>query len=129
MPFQTELARRLRISYPIIQAPMAGGGDTPQLVAAVSEAGGMGSVGAAYLAPEQIDAVAKDVRQRTSRPFAINLFAPVAPAPSSIRSEVALQRIAPFFAEIGIEPPLFPLPSPPDLAEQVRAALDWEQLF
>src|SRR5271170_4727418 len=97
MPLGTDLARRLNISYPIIQAPMAGGGDTPQLVAAVSEAGGMGSIGAAYLTLTQIGEVAKDVRQRTSRPFAINLFAPVPLSSSSVRSDVALTRIAPFF--------------------------------
>jgi len=37
----------------IIQAPMAGGGDTPRLVAAVCEAGALGTIGAGYLSPEQ----------------------------------------------------------------------------
>ena len=54
MPITTDLTNRLGIRHPIIQAPMAGGGDTPRLVAAVSEAGGLGSIGAAYLTPEQI---------------------------------------------------------------------------
>src|SRR5262249_49100981 len=65
---------------PIIQAPMAGGGDTPRLVAALSEAGALGSIGAAYLSPQQIAETARAVRGLTSRPFGINLFAPVRPA-------------------------------------------------
>jgi nitronate monooxygenase len=40
--------------YPIIQAPMAGGATTPELVAAVSNAGGLGSLGAGYLSPAEI---------------------------------------------------------------------------
>jgi NAD(P)H-dependent flavin oxidoreductase YrpB (nitropropane dioxygenase family) len=46
--------RRLAMTCPIIQAPMAGGGDTPELAAAVSNSGGLGFIGAAYLTPEQI---------------------------------------------------------------------------
>jgi nitronate monooxygenase len=49
MSIQTALTKQLRMSYPIIQAPLAGGGDTPALVAAVCEAGGLGFIGAAYL--------------------------------------------------------------------------------
>jgi nitronate monooxygenase len=44
--------QRLNLSAPIIQAPMAGGGaDTPALVAAVSNAGGLASIGAPYSTP------------------------------------------------------------------------------
>lgn len=42
---KNELLIKLGIDYPIIQAPMAGGIDTPELVAAVSNAGGLGSIG------------------------------------------------------------------------------------
>ena len=45
----TPLMQRFGLRHPILQAPMAGGGDTPALVAAVSEAGGMGSIGAAVI--------------------------------------------------------------------------------
>jgi nitronate monooxygenase len=43
------LMKRFDLRYPIIQAPLAGGGDTPELVAAVCNVGGMGFIGAAYL--------------------------------------------------------------------------------
>ncbi|MBU6499184.1 MAG: nitronate monooxygenase, partial [Rhodospirillales bacterium] len=62
-------------TYPIIQAPMAGGATTPALVAAVSAAGALGSLGAAYLSPEQIAQAVAAVRAATDRPFAVNLFA------------------------------------------------------
>ena len=42
------------LNYRIIQAPMAGGGDTPALVSAVCNAEGLGFIGAAYLSPAQI---------------------------------------------------------------------------
>jgi nitronate monooxygenase len=82
MSISTLLARSLKIAHPIIRAPMAGGGDTPELVAAVSNAGGMGFIRAAYLTPEQIGITATAIRTRTSRPFGINLFAPLRPSSS-----------------------------------------------
>jgi len=51
VPLQTELMRRLKMIHPVIQAPLAGGGDTPDLVASVGEAGGLGFIGGAYLTP------------------------------------------------------------------------------
>ncbi|WP_116187377.1 NAD(P)H-dependent flavin oxidoreductase [Paenibacillus taihuensis] len=72
----TELTRLLGIKYPIIQAPMAGGPTTPELVAAVSNAGGLGSLGAGYLTPEQIRSTIREIRKLTDRPFAVNLFIP-----------------------------------------------------
>ena len=80
MSIETLLTRRLHVKHPIIQAPLAGGGDTPELVAAVSNAGGIGFIGAAYLSPQQIEQTSGLVRAKTERPFGINLFAP-APAP------------------------------------------------
>ncbi len=47
----TILTGRLGLRHPVIQAPLAGGGDTPALVAAVAEAGALGFIGASYLTP------------------------------------------------------------------------------
>lgn len=65
--------RELGIQYPLIQAPMAGS-TTPELVAAVSSAGGLGSLGAGYLEPQAILDQAMQVRRLTDRPYAIGLF-------------------------------------------------------
>src|SRR5215218_158884 len=67
--------RRLGIEHPIIAAPMGGGPSTPALVAAVSNAGGLGSVAGAYLPPGQLADEIRRVRALTDRPFAVNLFA------------------------------------------------------
>ncbi len=123
MPFQTVLMQRLGLTRPIIQAPMAGGGDTPALVAAVSEAGGLGSMGAAYLTGAQIAEAAQAVRTRTGRPWGINLFAPT-PAPAATDSTAALDQVASYHAELGLPPPAAPA-LPADLfAEQVAAGLE-----
>ena len=45
-----------QLAVPIIQAPMAGGPSTPALAAAVSEAGGLGFLGAGYLTVAEADA-------------------------------------------------------------------------
>src|SRR5262245_12933624 len=98
MLWPTALTQRLGFDYPIIQAPLAGGGDTPALVAAVCEAGALGFIGAAYLTPAQIVEAARAVRARTARPFGINLFAPL-PAPEPVSEPgPALACVAPFYA-------------------------------
>ncbi len=122
MPVHTGLMRRLQLAVPIVQAPMAGGGDTPALVAAVSEAGGLGFIGAAYLSPEHIGRAAAEVRRLTPRPFGINLFAPTAdPAPPR-DLDTALERVAPYFADLGLDPPA--APSPAEREPAFRAQID-----
>lgn len=124
MSIHTALTKRLGMTYPIVQAPLAGGGDTPALVAAVSEAGGLGFIGAAYLTPEQIDEAARKVRAQTSKPFGINLFAPV-PVPNPPEDpQPALERIAPFFAELGLPPPVVPAPARDSFNQQLEKALE-----
>ncbi|MGG1658430.1 NAD(P)H-dependent flavin oxidoreductase [Brevibacillus sp. NRS-1366] len=70
------ITSRLQIKWPIIQAPMAGTVTTPALVAAVSEAGGLGSLGAGYMTAEQIREAIKAIRELTDKPFGVNLFIP-----------------------------------------------------
>lgn len=72
----TVITKKIGIHYPIIQAPMAGGATTPELVAAVSNAGGLGSLGAGYMAPEDIRTSIQKIRSLTKYPFAVNLFMP-----------------------------------------------------
>ena len=72
----TGLTRAIGIQFPIIQAPMAGGATTPELVAAVSNAGGLGSLGAGYMTPIEIKQAIRKIRELTNKPFAVNLFIP-----------------------------------------------------
>lgn len=71
----TPLRRMLGIELPIVQAGM-GEGARADLVAAVSEAGGLGVLGAAPLMPAQLRAEMRRIRERTDRPFGVNLIFP-----------------------------------------------------
>ncbi|MCB1815497.1 MAG: nitronate monooxygenase, partial [Candidatus Competibacteraceae bacterium] len=62
------------IEHPVIQAPMAGS-TNPELVAAVSTSGALGSFGAASSPPDKLRTVVQAIQQRTSNPYNINLFA------------------------------------------------------
>ena len=124
MPFRNSLTERLGLVHPIIQAPMAGGGDTPALAAAVSEAGGLGSIGGAYMAPTQLAETFKALRDATRRPFAANLFAPL-PAPVAPKDYAAdIARLAPYYAELGLPPPSAPAAPNYGFADQLGAVLD-----
>ena len=73
--FHTRICDVLGIEYPIIQAGMGGFSDPP-LVIAVSEAGGLGTLGAAVYEPDTLDAAIREIRKGTSKPFAIDLLLP-----------------------------------------------------
>jgi nitronate monooxygenase len=102
--YDTPLARRLGLRLPIVQAPMAGGCSTPALAAAVSAAGGLGSVAGAMLRPDELRAAIGDVRAMTGAPFAVNLFAPL-PPPSA-------QRVAQWEQLTGVSLPERPRADP-----------------
>ena len=72
---KTKLIDLLKITHPIIQGPMAGA-STPELVAAVSNAGGLGSYGGAATPPANLRSIIRQIRELTDRPFGVNLFAP-----------------------------------------------------
>ncbi|CAH0347162.1 nitronate monooxygenase [Bacillus sp. CECT 9360] len=74
MKLKTKLCDILEIEYPIIQAGMAGGPTTADLVVNVSEVGGLGSLGAAYMLPDEIRQEIREIKERTDKPFAVNLF-------------------------------------------------------
>lgn len=119
----TPLCDRLGIRLPIIQAPMAGGPSTPELAAAVSQAGALGSLGCAYIQPEAMQRDAEAVRARTDMPFNVNLFVsrqPAAVEPAAQRG--ALEAVAGYYQELGLPPPE-PVRPPyaPDLDAQLRA--------
>ncbi len=121
---QTEFARKLNIQYPIFQAPMAGGPTTPGLVAAVSNAGGLGNLGAGYLTPEQIRSAILEIRRGTDRPFGVNLFVPETPNASEETIAGMNDYLNKYRAKLGIAPN----PSIPKWAEtfeeQVQVLLE-----
>jgi len=71
--FRTVLTETLGIEYPIIQAGM-GGVATAELTAAVSNAGGLGTLGAAMFSPDQLREQIRKVKDNTDKPFAVDLL-------------------------------------------------------
>lgn len=90
-----------QLKFPIIQGPMAGGATTPQLVAAVSNAGGLGSLACSLLAPDAIASQVGQVRALTDRPFLLNLFVLDTPAPSAEELERAAELLRPAWESLG----------------------------
>ncbi|CAF3558119.1 unnamed protein product [Rotaria sordida] len=81
---KTLLTRLLNIQYPLIQAPMSPL-TTPELVANVSNAGGLGTIAAARMTGEQLKNEINHIRSLTDKPFGVNLFIP--PNQSEISSQ------------------------------------------
>jgi nitronate monooxygenase len=90
------------ISLPIIQAPMAGAAFS-DMVVAVSEAGGLGSLACAMLTPLQIRQEVALIRQQTSRPINLNFFCHMPPAADSARDASWKRRLEPYYRELGID--------------------------
>jgi nitronate monooxygenase len=105
MGLSIRVTELLRVEHPIIQAGMAGGATTPELVAAVSEAGGLGTLGAAYMSPDAIRDAVAEVRSLTGRPFAVNLFVPEPFDPSLYDPREVNAPLARYREELGIEVP------------------------
>ena len=107
------------MSIPVIQAPMAGGPTTPELVAAASNAGGLGSLGGEYLSPAQIDKDVRRIRELTQRPFAINLFSPDADQPLAGDFAAVGSFMAKYHQQLGIAPPQPPASPGENFQEQM----------
>jgi nitronate monooxygenase len=91
------------VSLPIIQAPMAGSQDG-LLAAAVSEAGGLGSLPCAMLDADAIRRQVREIRARTSNPVNVNFFCHTPPTPDPERESAWRTMLSPYFAELGIDP-------------------------
>ncbi|MDT6961423.1 nitronate monooxygenase [Cupriavidus sp. SZY C1] len=98
------LLARLGLRLPIIQAPMAGV-STAAMAAAVSEAGGLGSLGVGAMDAEGARQVIRETRALTARPFNINLFCHAPAQPDAERESGWLAYLASAFAEFGATPP------------------------
>ncbi len=120
----TDIAKLLGVRLPIIQAPMAGGPNTAELVSEVSRAGALGSIAAGYSSPEEIVELIGRVRATVAGSFAVNLFAPTRVEPSSPEAAAEASRILDAFrAEVGL-PPGVPAPPAPDrFPAQLEAVL------
>jgi nitronate monooxygenase len=114
--------RELGVEHPLILAPMAGGAGTPELVAAVSNAGGLGSWGGAYSTPQAILDAARQIRALTPKPFAINLFAGGYEPTRQVDPAPMLALMQRMHEQLGLPPPVLP-PNPMDPFDDQLAAV------
>lgn len=100
----SELFSILGIHLPIIQAPMAGV-STPEMAAAVSNAGGLGSIGVGNVDARAARAMIRAVRAKTDLPFNVNVFCHTPAVSNAARESAWLARLTPVFQQLGAQPP------------------------
>ena len=91
------------VEKPIIQAPMAGVQDY-RLAAAVSNAGGLGSLPCAMLGAEALREELKALNEATNKPYNLNFFAHTPPEPNEQQEANWRQALAPYYKEFDIDP-------------------------
>lgn len=102
-----KLSEFLGIELPIIQTPMAGA-QASAMAIAVSNAGGLGSLPCAMLAPDAMRKELEAIRAQTSRPFNVNFFCHTPPAPDAEREAAWRRKLVPYYEEFGIDPDSIP---------------------
>lgn len=123
----TAATQRLGIQYPIIQGPFGGGPSSVQLVAAVSNGGGLGSFGMHTLSPDEMREIAAAIRKSSNKPFALNLWVDGAPRDrhaEKVEFDMAVRAMSSIFEELEMVPPEFPEQFIPSLEDQYAAILE-----
>lgn len=120
----------LNIKYPIIQGGM-GNISNAILTAAVSEAGGLGTIGAGTMPPEEVEKIIEETRSLTNKPFAVNVALSVSPYVKEILSLVIKHKIPAVSLSAGNPAPFIPKLHEKDVkvivvAASVRQALKAE---
>lgn len=117
----------LPFEVPIVLGPF-GGLSSVELTATVSELGGLGSFGLYGYTAERIEQTAAALRERTSKPFALNLWVPrgdeLLPSESATEFAAAVEALRPVFDELAIEVPTLPASYLPSFEEQISAVLE-----
>lgn len=98
------------VQHPIVQAPMVGAA-TPELAAAVSNAGGLGSLGSAEMTPAQVTDAVAALRSRTNGPFNLNFFVGDAPVTDDAVLQHTRDRLRPWYHALGLGEPPTDLPA------------------
>jgi nitronate monooxygenase len=116
--------KKIGVKFPIVQAPMAGGLTTPELVAAVCNAGGLGSLAAAYLKPGEILDEFRRITALTDKPLNINLFAGGYEMGTTPDTRPMLSLLAEIHETLGLARPVLPSIPPDPFPSQLEAVLE-----
>ena len=123
----TSLTARLKLQYPIIQGPFGGNFSSVELVSNVSNVGGLGSFGLNSYDPASILTIDKEIKERTSKPYALNLWVPFYEAAIeqyTIEDFEELKTVfKPYFDALELPLPDFPRPKLPNFEAQIEAIL------
>src|SRR5699024_2577743 len=114
----------LGVDRAIIQAPMAGGITTPDLVAEVSAAGGLGMIAGGSLAPDDLRSLIRETGGRTGRNFGVNLFIPRNFEVTDSDIENAFRLLRPAYDAFGLEQEPVTPAAPGDIREKFDRQLD-----
>lgn len=114
-----------RVLLPIIQAPM-GGVSTPELIAAISQQGGLGSLAAGYMRPQEIIESIQKIQNLGTQFFSVNLFVPQKFTMNAERIEKSKALFTPYYQKFGIDVETIPIRGPEDFALQVEAVMQMQ---
>ncbi|NHA05144.1 nitronate monooxygenase [Mucilaginibacter sp. HC2] len=127
MWYNTKATEILGIDYPIMQGPFGGGLSSVELVATVSNAGGLGGYGAYTLSPQDIYEKDKQLKAATNKPYNINLWVSDTDAIGGTVSDEHFEQtkalFKPYFDEAGIALPEKPAVFKPRFENQVEVIL------
>jgi len=127
MWYRTKATELLGIDYPIMQGPFGGNLSSIQLVAKVSNAGGLGGYGGVTLNPQEIIEVNQQLKAATNKPYNINLWVSDTDAVEGTVTEeqfkMAQTLFKPYFDELKITLPEKPVPFKSRFENQVEAVL------
>jgi nitronate monooxygenase len=128
MWYNTKVTEMLGIDYPIFQGPFGGNLSSVELVAAVSNAGGLGGYGAYTLSPQEIVSLDGRIKAATGKPYNLNLWVTDTDTPEGSVSDEqyakAIKIFQPYFEEAGIPVPKKPAPFQSRFENQVQVILD-----
>jgi nitronate monooxygenase len=128
MWYNTKVTELLGIDYPIMQGPFGGGLSSAELVATVSNSGGLGGYGAYTLSPQEIFELNIQIKAATNKPYNINLWVSDTDAPDGTvtdeQYEQAIKIFKPYFDEVGIAIPEKPAPFSTRFENQLQVILD-----
>jgi nitronate monooxygenase len=114
----------LGLEHPIIQAPMAGS-TTPAMAAAVANAGGLGSIGAATATLDEWRKTVTEAKRLTNRALNVNFFVHEPPTPPEPAQEMRMAvRLEPYYADLGLEVPAPSVPFHPFSTAALNALVD-----
>lgn len=122
----TAITKLFGTELPIIQAPMAGS-QLGAMTIAVSNAGGLGSLPCAMLTPEGIGKELAAIQAGTKKPYNVNFFCHVPPAPDAAREAAWRAKLAPYYREFGIDADK--IPAGPGRAPFSKEAADVLEAF